>query len=281
MACQITPRLVLDRRRLLAALALPAAGRMSTVRAQSRLPIGVQIGGTGVGLGPTARVLAGRADVQVVPSLGTGGGLKAVLAGAIDIALAARPLTDAERARGLQARDWFRTPVIWASHPVVPVSGLKLDELLALYAGRSTRWSNGDPVRLVLRPENDSDTALMRAIGPSATEALRLAHARPGVLVASTDSEAVDAIGRLHGAVGITSLGMVLTETPSLKVLEIDGVRPTLQALGAGRWTLSKAVQLVTLGAPAPPVKAVMDALLSPDAGQILAALGCQLQAAR
>lgn len=279
MARPTTPCPPLRRRHLLAALALPAA--CGVPRALARAPVGVQIGGTGAGLGPAARVLSGRADVHLVPSLGSGGGIKAALAGAIDIALVARALTDAERARGLQAREWFRTPLIWAAHPVVPASQLTMDELLGLYAGRTTRWSNGDPVRLVLRPENDSDSLLMRTIGPAAADALRLAHARPGVLVASTDSEAVDAIGRLQGAVGVTTLGMVLTETPSLKVLDIDRVRPSLQALSAGRWALHKAVQLVTRGAPAAPVQAVLDTLLSADAGQILVTLGCQLQTSR
>ncbi|MFO1325817.1 MAG: substrate-binding domain-containing protein [Rubrivivax sp.] len=282
MARPAAPRPRPRRRLLLAAALAPSAWCLApSLRAQPRGAGELLIGGTGVGLGPAARVLAPRGDVRVVPSMGSGGGIKAVQAGAIDIALSARPLHDAERAAGLVAQDWFRTPVAWAAHPAVPATALSLDELLALYGGRTARWPGGEAVRLVLRPESDSDTALMRGIAPAAAEALRQAHARPGVLVASTDGEAVESIARLPGALGITTLGMVLTEQPTLKVLEIDAVRPSLQTLATGRWALVKSVRLVTRGAPAAPVRAVMDTLRSAAAGQVLAALGCQLQTAR
>ena len=69
----------------------------------------LRIGGTGMALaamrqiGDASRRCTRTATVKVLPSLGTGGGLAAVAAGAIDLALAARALNDAELAKGLAA----------------------------------------------------------------------------------------------------------------------------------------------------------------------------------
>ena len=67
----------------------------------------VRIGGTGMGLRAMERLgeqLSGSgADVAVrmLPSLGSSGGINALLGGAIEIALTARPITPAEQNKGL------------------------------------------------------------------------------------------------------------------------------------------------------------------------------------
>ena len=68
----------------------------------------LKIGGTGGDLG-TMRLLGsaferihGDVTVKVLPSLGSGGGIRAVQAGAIDIAVSSRPLNDKERKAGVR-----------------------------------------------------------------------------------------------------------------------------------------------------------------------------------
>jgi phosphate transport system substrate-binding protein len=264
----------LARRQLLAALPAWLAGVPLAVQARSGTE--VLIGGTGAGLALAARIFEGRTGVRVVSNLGTGGGLKALAAGAIDIALAARPLNEAERGARLVERDWLRSPFVWAAHPEVPVSGLTLDELAALYDGRTAKWRNGLPVRLVLRPENDSDTAFMRSLGPALSQALSAAHARPGTHVAVTDMEAIEALARMPGGVGITTLGLVRTMGATLKVLNLGGVRPDLDTLTDGRWPHAKTVTAVTRSDAAPATAAVLDAMFAAPAAAVLASAGCQ-----
>ena len=62
----------------------------------------IKIGGTGAALG-TMQVLAQAyaktrpdAKITVLPSMGSGGGIKAVLAGAIQIGVSSRPLSEAD-----------------------------------------------------------------------------------------------------------------------------------------------------------------------------------------
>lgn len=267
----------LSRRRLLAAAALLPA--LPHSQAQPPRPGGeVLIGGTGAGLGPLQRVIdaQGLRNLRLVPSLGTNGGLRALAAGAIDLALSARRLANDEQARGLVEQALFSTPVVWAVHEGVPLRNATLDELVALYAARTTAWANGTPVRLVLRPESDSDTALIKSASLAMADAVTAAQARPGVQVGITDIDAVDAIERIQGALGATTLGLVRAQRRRVQVLTLAGITPGLDMLAAGRWPLAKRVYLVSRGTPAGTVADAVQALTSRPSVQLLAALGCR-----
>src|SRR4051794_31449759 len=102
---------------LAGAVALAAAMAVASPRhlaAGERVPL--RIGGTGMALatmrqiGDACTATQPHPTVQILPSLGTGGGLAAAAAGAIDVALAARGLNDAERTKGLQGFSYARTP---------------------------------------------------------------------------------------------------------------------------------------------------------------------------
>src|SRR5512137_2326936 len=75
----------------------------------------VRVGGVGTALG-VMRIIAGAFEaanpgirVQVVPSLGSSGGIKAIGEGALDISLSGRPLKEEEKSKGLAAQELART----------------------------------------------------------------------------------------------------------------------------------------------------------------------------
>jgi phosphate transport system substrate-binding protein len=254
--------------------ALPALLPM-LAQAQARQPGELLAGGTGAGLGPAQRLLEGMPKLRVVPNLGTGGGLKAVAAGAIDLALSARKLNDAEKAQGLVEREFFSTPVVFAAHADVPLRRATVAELEALYAGRTARWSSGAPVRLVLRPETDSDSRFLATLGPAMAEALAAARARAGAHVATTDADATDALSRISGSLGVTTLGLVRAEGRALHVLELDGVKPDVPTLASKRYPHGKTIYWVTRGEPTADASAVLQATTTRQARQRLLELGC------
>lgn len=270
------PRTTTRRSFLASALVVPALGQAQLPAAR---PGGaLLIGGTGSGLGPLQRVAdeAGARALRFVPSLGTGGGLKAVAAGAIDIAVAARRLSDEERAKGLVEREVFRTPIVWAAHDGVPVRQATLDDLASLYAARTLSWPSGVPVRLVLRPDSDTDTRFLKSLGPAMAEAVSAAQARPGVHVAATDTDTTEALERIAGSLGLTTLGLVRAERRRLHVLALAGVTPALETLASGRYPYAKTLYLVTRGTPTGPLVEAVHALTSRAAAQALAAISCQ-----
>ena len=153
----------------------------------------VVIGGAGAAIGTLqalgAEFSKARANVHinVLPSLGSGGGIKALVAGKLTLAVTARPLTEAERRGGLVEHEIARTPLVIAVSNKSAVSKLSLDELAALYAGRTARWPDGTPVRPVLRPAEDTDTVVLKTFSPAVAQASQAALAREGMLIAITD----------------------------------------------------------------------------------------------
>ncbi|BDI04701.1 substrate-binding domain-containing protein [Sphaerotilus microaerophilus] len=237
------------RRRLLAAAPALAFGWLGSTWAADG--VSVRIGGTGGGVDALAQLFDGSWNaglaLSVVPSLGSGGGLKALVAGAIDVAVISRPITAEEQAQGLQAVEAFRSPLVWAvAARNRGVGALKLQELIDVYTGQMAQWPDGVPVRPVLRPASDSDTLAVQAFHPGLGQALLLALQRPGVRVAMTDTEAVDDLSQIPGAIGTTTLGLVLSSKGVLRALDVNGVAPSVRALAEGRWRAQKVIRLVT-----------------------------------
>lgn len=212
----------------------------------------IRIGGTGAGL-PTMKLLANAyvrihpgAAVKVVPSLGSSGGIKAVAAGAIQLAVSSRELTDAERQQGLAAVEFGRTPFVFAVSTDNKVEDLTLPQLADIYSGKTAQWPDGSRVRLVLRPASDADSTMVKSMSPEMAHAKELAEKRPGMLYAITDQDAQKSIEEIPGALGATSLAQIMAEQRQLKALSLNGVRPTPQNLANGSYPYAKVMFLVT-----------------------------------
>lgn len=244
-------------------------------QAQGRAPGELLIGGTGTGLAPLQVLLEGRPGVRTVPSLGSGGGIKAVAAGAIDVAVSSRRLTPAEAATGLVERPLFQTPMLWAVHGDVPLAQATLAEVARWYANAQSSWPGGAPLRLVLRPESDGDTRLLKDVSTTMADAVAQAQARPGVMVATTDLDAIEAIERIAGALGFTALAMLRNPQRRVKALSVDGVAPTLDHLAAGRWRHAKSVWLITRSAAPAATQDLLTHLSASRTTKALPALGC------
>lgn len=263
-----------------ASAALLGASTQAQAQAGNRAAGEVLVGGTGAGLGPLQKALGGAAKLRFVPNLGTGGGIKAVTAGAIDMALSARAASQAERAQGLVSRELFRTPYVFAVHADAPVQRLALADLVPLYAGRTPAWPNGAPVRLVLRPGSDSDTHFVKGIHPAMADAVAAAHARAGAHVAATDGDALEALARIEGSLGITTLGLLRAEGQRVKPLALDGVTADAASLADGRYPHAKTVHLITRGEPTGELGAALRALTAKPVVQALQAMGCLMTVA-
>lgn len=210
----------------------------------------LKLGGTGAGLG-TMRALAAEfsktnaATIVVVPNLGSGGGLKALANGAVDMAVASRPLKAEETQQGMVAIEYGRTPFVIATTKK-GTPGLKnVGELADIYAGRKSAWPDGEPIRLVLRPSNDSDSILLASFSPEMKLAVEGALVKPGMVIASTDQEAADAIEHTPGALGTASLALIYSEKRNMNVLPLNGVTPTPKTVADGTYPYSKAMYLV------------------------------------
>lgn len=240
----------------------------------------IKIGGTGAGLA-TMRLLADAfvkthpdTSIRVLPSIGSSGGIAAVAAGAIQLAVSSRDLTAAERQQGLTAVEYGRTPFVIAVSTINPVSGLTLLQLADIYSGRTTKWPDGTRTRIVLRPPSDADSAMIRNMSPEMEKAKKQAEARPGMLFAVTDQDAQDNIEKITGALGGTSLAQLMAEERHLKALALDGVQPSPQNLANGSYPYAKVMLLVAGPKTPPAAQRFAEFARSPTGREILRRIG-------
>jgi phosphate transport system substrate-binding protein len=229
-----------------------ALGWASTVCAADE----IRIGGTGGALG-AMRLLANAyahedpgAKVSVLPSLGSGGGIKALLAGAIEIAVSSRALQDKERSQGALELEYARTPFVFATAATTKATGITITEVAGIYSGKIQNWPDGTRVWLVMRPRGDSDTDLINRISADVRAAMAEAQERPGLLFAVTDQECAAALEKHIGSFGPSTLAQILSEKRKLKALRINDVEPTTSALAGGRYPYYKPLFIVTTSKP-------------------------------
>lgn len=234
------------------------------------------LGGSGGALGTMQRMAdefrKSHPDVKItiLPSLGSSGAIKAVLSGAIDIALSTRPLTDAERGQGAMGSPYARTAFVFAVSRNRPMSNITADELVRMYSGQTPFWKDGKPVRIILRPKGDSDTELIESVSAQMKQALAQAHTRPGMILAVTDQESADRIEQLPDALGTLTLAQILSENRAIKPLAFNGVTPSAGTLADGRYPYFKEMSFVTKGPPSGLAREFIAFLRSPAGHRIL-----------
>jgi phosphate transport system substrate-binding protein len=225
------------------------ATTLALLTASSAVAQTVRIGGTGAATALMQSLGSAFSEnsedpVDVIPSLGTNGAIRAVAAGALDIAVSGRALTPQEEAAGLVVLSTMRTPFGFLSSRSNP-PGLAKSDIAALFdAGRKT-WPDGFPLRIVMRPRSESDTALIGALFPEAAVAMERARARPELPVAASDQDNADLAERLKGSLTGATLTQITMEKRPLSFVDIDGVKPTLENLQSGAYPYAKTLYMI------------------------------------
>ncbi|MDO8597716.1 MAG: substrate-binding domain-containing protein [Sulfuricaulis sp.] len=240
----------------------------------------LKIGGTGAALG-TMRLLADAFRVKnpevrivMVPSLGSGGGIKAVAGGAIGLAVTSRPMNENESKLGITQIEYGRTPFVFAVSTKSRVTAITRGELAGIYAGKMVKWPDGTPVRIVLRPVSDIDTDIIRNISPETRQGLTAAEKRPGVQFSVNDQDAADDLEKIPGAIGPTSLALILSEKRALRALKLDGKEPTPGNAASGAYPYYKRLFLTTAAKRPAAVERFIAFVQSPAGRKILAGNG-------
>jgi phosphate transport system substrate-binding protein len=192
----------------------------------------VTISGTGGGIGPMklmgeafARKYPG-VKVNVLPSTGSTGGIKAVTAGKLDISVSSRRIKEEEKVPGLVEEPYAKTAFIFATSSSNPAEGFSLSEIQDIYSGKKTSWPDGKKIFLVIRPSADAFTVFLENLSPGMKIALESAQKMPGVFTGITDQDAADQIERTPGSFGVTSYSLVASEKRKIKPLAVDGISP-------------------------------------------------------
>jgi phosphate transport system substrate-binding protein len=236
----------------------------------------VKVGGTGSALG-TMKQLVDLYEkshpgirLQILPSLGTTGGIKSVLDGGIDLALASRPLTEMERHQGALEMEYARSPFVFVTNAKVNKKDLSIRELEGIYGNPAASWPDGSRIRLILRPDKDIDSKLIRGLSPGMEQAVKAAQARHGMIVAITDQESSDAVARTPGALGGATLCEIISENRSVNILSLNGIKPSVNAIADRSYPLVKTLYLVTTPKTPAAARQFAEFVRSPAARKIL-----------
>jgi phosphate transport system substrate-binding protein len=235
----------------------------------------LRIGGTGAALGLMRRLGDAFADrdagttVHVMPSMGSAGAVAAARDNALDVAMSGRALNPADVAAGLRAALWLSTPaVLVTSRPIAPP--LELASLAANYAEPSPRWPDGQPLRVILRPEGESSVDVLISRAPGLAAAIQTARQRRTIPVAATDQDNLEIARTTPGSLTVTTLLQITTEAANVRVASLDGVVPSAASMSDGSYVLCIDIQIVLPPRSSATAERFLQFLRSPEAAAII-----------
>jgi phosphate transport system substrate-binding protein len=238
----------------------------------------IRITGSGSNL-PTTRALAsafaddGRPRPVVHPSIGSGGGIRALLDGVIDIALISRPLAGRERDLGLVAVPYARMPVVVAVNGDVPDREIPARDLVGIFGAQRRMWSDGSRIVVLQREQGDSSHGAVAAVVPGFAEANEAAYHDGRWRVLYHDTAMRDALVSTEGALGLHGSGD-LPDDGRFRALVIDGVEPSAENVASGAYPFTKELSFVTRGTPKGAAAELIDLAHSPRGQRIIIGLG-------
>lgn len=235
----------------------------------------IKIGGTGAAyavsrlLGDAFTAAHPDETVEVIPSMGSSGGIQAVSAGALQVSFSGRPLKADEKAQGLQEMPFVDTPYVFVSSHPKPQK-LSTSDVVAIYTGTLPKWPDGKDISPILRPKGDSDTGYLietiQGMGP----ALEKLRQRSDVPIAGTDQDNMEAAQKTLNSFTGSTLLQVVSERPRVKIVNLDGLAPSVEAMEKGDYPLKRRLYLVAKANSSPSAEKFILFLRSPDAAKII-----------
>jgi phosphate transport system substrate-binding protein len=247
-----------------------------TLSSQAQAQTVVRINGTGSGTGGMQMLakafMAANPDtkIEVQPAIGSAGGISALLAGQVEVAISNRKPKEAELSKqALNSTEYAHTPFVVAVSRDLGITALSTAQLAGLFAEGVVNFPNGKRARPVLRLSDAGDTDLLKSMSPEVAKAVDAAAQRRGMLNANTDSDAADMLERTAGAFGVSTLALIESEKRPLVALIIDNKVPSVDNLASGAYPYFKALYFI-VGADAGPNTKRFVAFVRSSAGQTL-----------
>lgn len=212
--------------------------------------------------------------VKTLPPLGSSGGIKALCASRLDIALTSRDLKPEEKKSNIQSKLYAYTPFIFVATPGYAKQTVSLTNLQKIYDASFSYWPDGRAARMVLRQPDDVDSTILKNSIDGFSRALQKAYQRKGKVVAFTDQESADYVERMSGAITTSSLSLIKAEKRNLMPLVFDGIEPSVENLKNGRYKLKKSLYFVFSTTPSEHVKNFMAFMKSDVVQKILLETG-------
>jgi phosphate transport system substrate-binding protein len=159
-------------------------------------------------------------------SMGQPGGIAALNAGAIDIAMSAMPITTAQAKLQVEQFEIARVAGVIAINSSVTATNLTGQQLCDIYAGKIKNWKQvggaDAPIAALTRPESDSTKVMFR----KSLACLASVKEAPEVLNLPKSVDMFNALGATKGSIGPVDTIALADAAGKFKSIKIDGKAP-------------------------------------------------------
>ncbi|MBE0476091.1 MAG: phosphate ABC transporter substrate-binding protein [Coriobacteriia bacterium] len=243
---------------------------------EKRERVSVRVSGSGT-CRPLVQILAdeyqgGDIEFSFLPGLHSGGGIKGVANGDLDLGMVSRELTDEEKKLGLLYTALSSDGLILAVHRDVPIDGLTTEQVKAIYRGDHRDWSElGGPdlaITVLDRNEDESAKIILRkyVIGD-----LRVTDRAVNLFY---EPDMVDGLEKTPGAIGYFSLGYALSRDIPVRRLELDGVEASVASIEDGSYKVIRPLGVVTRVQPSDGIRAFLRWARSDETVEMMSSRG-------
>jgi phosphate transport system substrate-binding protein len=210
--------------------------------------------------------------IEVPESVGSTGGIRALLAGKADLARVARGLSADETKAGLTCKTFAKASIAFVVHvSVTDIDNITSKEIVGIYSGTITKWNSlgakEGRIYPVTRESGDSCLRVLHAQVPGLA-----AIQEPQAKVAYTTAEARDTLVGHKNTFGFVPL-MVALGT-DLRVLSVDGVYPSAENVRNGTYKLVIPLGIVYQQEPTGLARRFVKFLYSKEAQAIISSMG-------
>jgi len=197
---------------------------------------------------PAMKVLAAAYEdtkISFLPPSQSVSGIAGVKNGLTDIGTVTRKLKPEEDDSSLVYQEFARDALVVATHPSVEgVTNLQTKELRAIYSGTVTNWQDvgGPNAKIVVldRPEDESAKRLLRQhyLGKELKNA-------PEAVILRHEKELIATIRDTPHSIGAFSLAYAISNQLPVNRLHLNGVEPTPENVGSGKYPMVRTLALV------------------------------------
>lgn len=239
---------------------------------------GLIIAGSGANI-PHIRILVNKfqnehnLEIHVPDSIGSIGAVNGIQEGIIDLGFTSRPLSDEEKSSGLQEIAYAKSALIIACHDDVPESDIGYEDLLQIYGGEKTKWSNGKGIVPLAMHLADSTNEVLIGNIPGFKDVLSNAIKTHQAKEFYNDQSLDVALGETASAIGFTSV--IPKAESGMKAMTVNGVAPSRENILNGSYRLTKNLYFIYKGPLNKDVKEFIDFPFSVQGKRILEQNGC------
>jgi len=206
---------------------------------------------------------------------GSSNGIKALLDGSTDVAMASRTMKGKEikRAESKNIKPVEYVIALDAVIPIVnptnPINDLTSQQLKAIYEGKITNWKEvgGNDARIVVisRDTSSGTYETWHKI------IMKKSRVFPGALLQASSGAVLQAVAKNKNAIAYDGIGYI---NNTVKSVTVDGIKGSATTAKDKTYPVARTLQIYTTTSPSPAAKMLVEFILSPKGQDIIEETG-------